>query len=298
MFDIRGMKILGLAVLVLGSSITTTGCMSHVTESRQRIVSRSAYSRPPALLGRRGEHGTVRIGGSAEYSLHGKDVEATAPDTGGHLVPTGQAQGFVAVQLGRNFELGISAGAFLQETRSSRALQPVPLKDGPLFTGSIEGRAILGRRVQTSINFGARLSQIDYSWDFVDVCTGSTCPFSVDAGGNLNETTFSPSFFAGVSVDIPLNDRISVLLGGSFEAMQSFEEQRVGTEVCTGGFCAGDIPSKPPTPELAIGMVAFAGLNIYVTEGLRARLLVQPVAFQPRGVTQYLVTQGGLEYSF
>ncbi len=298
MFDIRGMRILTLALLITPIAITTVGCMSHTIESRQRIVSKGGYVRPPTLMGRRSANGAVRVGGSAEVSLQGKEPAAPNGDVGGHLIPTGQAQGFLAVQLGPNFELGISAGAFFPETRESRHGMPLEVSDQPLFTGAIEGRAIVGGRVQTSINVGMRLAQIDYSWDYLDTCQGVTCPFSFERGGRLDVREYFPSFFGGVSVDIPLNDRISLLLGGAVEMMPSLPEQKTGIDRCQGLFCSGDVPSKPPEVEAGVGVTAFAGLNIYLTEALRARLLIQPVAYQPGGAMQYLVTQGGLEYAF
>jgi hypothetical protein len=239
----------------------------------------------------------VTLGGSAEYTLLGAEPGEGTPSEGGRFTPTGRAEGHVAVQLGSAFELGGSVSVYLPESNASVLNLPLELDLEPLLAGSIDTRVFLERRYDTSISVGLRFSQLRYSWDYQDRCTGD-CDFELKTGGGSNESTLGVGFYVGVGMALPLNDRIRVLVGTSFELLPYLKTSYEGEKTCTVLGCEGKLPPKPPEPSAGAGFIVYTGMDFMIVDGVRARFVLQPIAYQPWGDWQYFLAQGGVEFVF
>ncbi len=282
-------------LVILGTLASPMACKQYTVRSEQRIVSQSAYPRHSPLVGPRKGVGGARLGGSAEYSLVEATPEPGSEKRGGHLIPTGRAEGYVAFQVTRRLELGVSGGAYFADSRLSVDEAPLQLETESLGTGGFDGRLFIGDS-DLALNFGARLAKIHLVWDYEDKCTGD-CDFGTKTGGRVTDI-MGGSVYGGFGGSIPIGRRFRVILGVSVEAMTVMATREKGSLECGGGSCSDNRPPKPPEPHLGLGASVHGGLDMAVGGPLHARIMVQPVAHQPDGGTQYLVTQAGLEAAF
>ncbi len=310
------MKNSALIVVLSLAAVTVTGCMAptKTIRSHQRISSRVPYARPPGLVGRRIGRGAVRLGATAEHSLMAKNEGVRKSGEGIQELSSTHGQVVLGFGVADVMELGLSLGAFAGEQRANNGPSPLELLSDPMFTGGTEARLVFGDRIQWSVNFGLRLHQVAFSWDYSDTCTGPDCDYFVDQGGALNQVTPAFGAFTGFGVDIALNDRISLLVGGTLELLPTLPTSKTGLKQCGGSAtlfdwdndgCVGAIPPKPPEVELGIGGSAYVGLGIHVFDSLRANLIVQPYSMAARStesgrkdVAQYMTTQLGIEAVF
>jgi len=290
-------QILRFSVLWLGFS--ASGCFwSHTIRSHQRVVSQSPYARSGPLTGPRNNKGAIRLGGTAEHAPISAKPKERPKNEGNHFVPTSRVEGHIAVQATDHFEIGLSGGSFSANSRSNAGDSPLPLRHTTLAYGGLDARYFPGDASKVSLNFGARVSALRYSFDYRDEhsCTRTDCFEGTRIGGKLDQTALMGSGYIGVGYEIPIGLKSSFALGTTLDLLPQYETKRTGEKRCRASGCKGEIPSKPPNAILGVGLDTYAGFIYGATDSMRLKLVVHPVSVGP--VTHYLVTQAGIEAVF
>ncbi len=286
--------------------LVSQGCafMSYTVKSSQRIVSQSAYPRTSPLMGAGGGDGAIRVGGSAELAPRGSETAPDDPEDGARYTPVGEAEGWIAMQLGRRFELGVSLGAFFGERRGTVDTAPLPLKKARLMTGGLDARVLFDGLMQTSMTMGLRAHELRRSWDFEETCSGDCNGHPArKTGGGLDEVEWAPGTYFGVGFSPRLGDRVALLFGLALEVLPYFDTHAEGEMNCDEGSCDDGRPPKPPEVHYGPAMTTYFGLSVRIAGPLHGRVVVQPKVTSPKTkgekkVEQYALTRAGLELVF
>lgn len=262
------------------------------TRSREvKLSVRAPFPLRPPLLGRALKAGGVRVGGGVTWMPLGTEPED--PGMGGvRVVPTGVADGWVSISTGRFFELGASVAVFLP-TAQMPAHSPSPFADPAMALAQVtlDGRIFPHWPVGIFVGLGTQ--EVETVW-LRRSCNNGQCSARGGGPGFTWETTFR----IGADVHVSLGERVGLVAALGGQVASSARRYRLTTTVCWDDGSCGGTSDHEPTVVQAGAAVVVLGVELILTDWLRGRLTVQPLAYAGDGFVGYLVTGLAVEGVF